>query len=250
MTMDGMFLALFLFAAFIGGVTTGLAGFALALVVSGIWLHIITPIQTATLIVGYNLLTQGYAIWKLRHALSWRNVGPFIVGGAIVVPSGRRLLTHIDPMHLRTGLGGLLVAYSIYSLVGPAFEPVRSGIRADVGIGFLNGLLGGLTGLTGIIVTVWCQLRGWPKDVQRTVFQPVNLAAIVMSAISLSFAGAVTVETVKLHVLGLPLLLAAMWMGLRLYGKLDDAAVRKVLLVLLSVSGLALIVPAVIARGR
>jgi uncharacterized protein len=67
--MDGMVLGLFLFVTFIGGVTTGLAGFALALVVSGIWLHILSPIQTATLIVGYNLLTQSYAIWKLRHAL-------------------------------------------------------------------------------------------------------------------------------------------------------------------------------------
>jgi uncharacterized protein len=249
MTMDGMFLGLFLFAAFIGGVTTGLAGFALALVVSGIWLHIITPIQTATLIVGYNLLTQSYAIWKLRHALSWRNVWPFIVGGAIGVPIGTILLTYIDPMYLRTGLGGLLVAYSIYSLVRPAFKPVQAGVPADVGIGFLNGLLGGLTGLTGIIVTVWCQLRGWPKDVQRTVFQPVNLAAIVMSAVSLSFAGAVTAETVKLYVLGLPVLLAGMWTGLKLYGKLDDAAFRKVLLLLLLVSGLALIVPALISRG-
>ena len=121
MTMDGTFLGLFLSAAFIGGVTTGLAGFALALVVSGIWLHIITPIQTATLIVGYNLLTQGYAIWKLRHALSWRNVWPFIAGGAIGVPIGTILLTYIDPMYLRTGLGGLLVAYSIYSLARPSF---------------------------------------------------------------------------------------------------------------------------------
>jgi uncharacterized protein len=39
--MDAMTLGLFLFGSFIGGVTTGLAGFALALPVSGIWLHII-----------------------------------------------------------------------------------------------------------------------------------------------------------------------------------------------------------------
>jgi hypothetical protein len=43
-------------------VTSGLAGFAIDLVVSEIWLHVITPIQTATLIVGYGLLTQSYAI--------------------------------------------------------------------------------------------------------------------------------------------------------------------------------------------
>ena len=75
--MDGLFLALFLLATFIGGLTTGAAGFAMGLVVSGIWLRILTPIQTAILIAGYGLLTQSYGIWKLRHALSWRKVAPF-----------------------------------------------------------------------------------------------------------------------------------------------------------------------------
>jgi hypothetical protein len=70
--MDGMVLGLFLFATFIGGVTTGLAGFAMGLVVSSIWLHIPTPIQTAILIAGCGLGTQSYGIWKLRHALNWR----------------------------------------------------------------------------------------------------------------------------------------------------------------------------------
>ena len=241
--MDITVLGLFLLASFIGGVTTGLAGFALALVVSGIWLHIISPTQTVALIVAYNLVTQSYAIWKLRHALDWRRVAPFIVGGSVGVPIGTVALTYINPAYLRTGVGALLLLYSIYGLARPAFRPVQSGISSDIGIGFFNGLLGGLTGLTGIIVTVWSQLRGWPKDVQRTVFQPVNLAAIVVSAVSLTIAGAVTAETIKLYVVGLPAVLAGMWTGLKLYGKLDDAAFRKVLLLLLLVSGLALMAP-------
>ena len=74
------------------------------------------------------------------------------------------------------------------------------------------------------------------------------LAAIVVNAISLSVAGAVTAETVKLYLLGLPALLAGLWIGFALYGKLDDAAFRKVMLLLLLVSGLVLIVPASIFR--
>ena len=72
--MDGTILTLFVLATFLGGFVSGFSGFAMGIVVSGIWLHIITPIQTATLIAGYGLLTQGYGIWKLRHALNWRNV--------------------------------------------------------------------------------------------------------------------------------------------------------------------------------
>jgi uncharacterized membrane protein YfcA len=242
--MGDMVLGLFLLATFIGGVASGLTGFAMGVLLAGIWLHILTPIQTATLIVGYGLWTQGYAIWKLRRTLSWRKIAPFIVGGAVGVPIGAMLLTYVNPAYLRSGIGLLLVLYSSYNLARPAFKPVRSGVRADVGIGCVNGLLGGLTGLTGIVVTIWCQLRGWPKDVQRTVFQPVNLATIVMSAISLSIAGAVTAETVKIYLLGLPLLLAGLWIGFKLYGKLDETAFRKVMLLFLLVSGFALIVPA------
>jgi uncharacterized protein len=242
--MDGTVLGFFLLATFLGGLTSGLAGFAMGLVVSGIWLHILTPIQTATLIVGYGLVTQSYGIWTLRHALDWRKAAPFVIGGAIGVPIGAMLLlTYINPAHLRTGVGGLLVLYSAYSLARPALKPVQSTVPADAGIGFLNGMLGGLTGLTGIVVAIWCQLRGWPKDVQRTVFQPVNLAAMLMSGVSLSIAGAVTAYTIKLYLLGLPFLLAGLWSGFRLYGKLDDAAFRKVILLLLLVSGMTLIVP-------
>ena len=52
-----------------------------------------------------------------------------------------------------------------------------------------------------------------------------------------------TAELVRLYVYGLPALAFGMWIGLRLYGHLDDAAFRKVILVLLLLSGLVLIVP-------
>jgi hypothetical protein len=46
-----------------------------------------------------------------------------------------------------------------------------------------------------------------------------------------------------LYFLGLPFMLAGLWSGFKLYGKLDDAAFRKVILILLLLSGLTLTVP-------
>jgi uncharacterized membrane protein YfcA len=210
-------------------------------IVSGIWLHIITPIQTTTLVVGYGLCTQGFGVWKLRHALRWRMIAPFIVGGTLGVPIGTLLLTYIDPAYLRSGVGVLLVVYGIYGLVQPALRPIPAGVAADGAVGFVNGVLCGLTGLPGFIITIWCQLRGWSKDVQRAVFQPVMLAAMAATAIALGVSGAVTVEIAKLYLLGLPAMLGGLWLGFRLYGRLDDAAFRKVILGLLLAAGLALI---------
>src|SRR4030088_2540977 len=114
--MDAVVLGLFLIGAFIGGFASGLAGFAMGFVVSGIWLHVITPVQTTALIVGRGLWTQGYGVWKLRHTLNWRSVAPFIIGGTIGVPIGTMLLTYIDPAYLRSGVGLLLVIYGSYGL--------------------------------------------------------------------------------------------------------------------------------------
>jgi uncharacterized membrane protein YfcA len=241
--MDGVVLGLFLFAAFLGGFASGLAGFAMGFVVSGIWLHIITPVQTTALVVGYGLLTQGYGVWKLRRSLAWGKIAPFVIGGAVGVPIGTLLLTFMEAAWLRSGVGVLLVLYGIYGLAQPKLRPLAAGTAADAGVGLANGVLAGLTGLPGFIITIWCQLRGYPKDVQRAVFQPVMLAAIVMNVISLGIAGVFTAEVGKLYLIGLPAMGAGLLAGFKLYGRLDDAAFRKVILVLLVIAGLGLIPP-------
>ncbi len=242
--MDGYNLPLFVLATFLGGFISGFSGFAMGLVVSGIWLHIITPVQTAALIAGYGLLTQGYGILKLRQALDWRNVWPLTLGTAIGIPIGVLLLTLINPLYLRLGFGILLMLYAVYSLTRPAIKPMEIGSAADVAIGFFNGLLGGLTGLGGVISTISCQLRGWSKDKQRAVFQPVLFAAFVIISIAQGVAGNFTPETLRLYGLGLPFMIAGIWIGFKLYGKIDDEMFRKAVLVLLLLSGFSLIVSA------
>lgn len=233
---------LFLFATFAAALVAGLAGFAFGLVAAAIWLHILTPLQTATLIIAFGLVVQGVAVWKLRHALDWKRLSPFILGGAIGVPLGVAFLGWADPKHLRAGVGVVLVLYSLYGLLRPAMKPiVAGGAFADAGVGFLNGILGGTTGLAGILVTIWCGLRGWPKDVQRAVFQPAAVAIFAMSALWLGAKGSVSGDVLKLFLIGLPVLLAGTWIGLKLYGRIDETGFRRLVLVLLFVSGVVLI---------
>ena len=242
--MDGFppDLPLFLVATFAGALVAGLSGFAFGIVAASIWLYILTPLQTATLIIAFGLIVQGYSVWKLRRALDWRRLWPFIVGAAIGAPVGVTILTWANPAHVKAGVGGLLVLYSLYALFRPAMNPVKGGgAAADAGIGFLNGVLGGMTGFAGILVIIWCGLRGWPKDVQRTVFQPVAVAIFLMSALWIGAKGAITAETIKLFLIGLPALLVGTWLGLKLFGRLDEAAFRKVVLILLLASGIVLI---------
>ena len=235
-------IVLFLGATFVAALVAGLAGFAFGLVAAAVWLHILTPLQTATLIIALGLVVQGYAVWKLRQALVWERIVPMVVGAAVGVPLGAMMLATANPQYLRNATGVVLVLFSLYGLLRPAMKPVTAGgIPADVGVGFLNGLLGGATGFAGIIATIWSQLRGWPKDQQRAVFQPVGVATFVMSALWLGGQGSISREVIWLFILGLPVLLAGTWAGLKLYGRLDEAQFRVVVLVLLLASGVVLL---------
>jgi uncharacterized membrane protein YfcA len=243
--MDGFSieLPLFLLATFAGALVAGLSGFAFGLVAASIWLYILSPLQTATLIIAFGLIVQGYSVWKLRRALDFGKLWPFVLGAAIGVPVGVSVLTWANPSHVRMGVGALLVLYSLYAYFRPAIPPVtQGGAAVDASVGFLNGVLGGITGLAGILVTIWCGVRGWPKDVQRTVFQPVAVAIFLMSALWIGGKGAITADTIKLFLIGLPALLAGTWLGLKLFGRIDEATFRKIVLALLFVSGVVLII--------
>jgi uncharacterized membrane protein YfcA len=242
--MDGfpLELPIFLVATFAGALVAGLSGFAFGLVAASIWLYILTPVQTATLIIAFGLIVQGYSVWKLRRALDWKKLWPFLAGAALGVPAGVTILTWANPAHVRMGVGVFLILYSLYAFFRPALKPVTGGgVAADAGVGFLNGVLGGMTGLAGILIVIWSGLRGWPKDQQRTVFQPVAVAIFLMSALWLGVKGAIALDTIKLFVIGLPVLIAGTWLGLKLYGRLDEASFRKVVLVLLLASGVVLL---------
>ncbi len=242
--MDGfpLDLTIFLVATFAGALVAGLSGFAFGIVAASIWLFILTPLQTATLIIAFGLIVQSFSVWKLRHALDWSKLWPFLLGAAIGVPAGVAILTWADPSHVRSGIGVFLVIFSLYALLRPAMRPVTAGgAAADAGVGFLNGVLAGITGLAGILVTIWCGLRGWPKDQQRAVFQPAAVAIFAMSAAWLGAKGAVSPDTIRLFLFGLPVLLAGTWLGMKLYGHLDETTFRKVVLVLLLASGAVLI---------
>jgi len=242
--MDGLplELPLFLFATFAGAFVAGLSGFAFGLIAASLWLYILTPLQSATLIVAFGLIVQGYSVWKLRHALDWQKLWPFVFGAALGVPVGVTLLTWSDPRGVKIAVGIFLVLYSVYAFFRPSLKlPATDGAAIDAAVGFLNGTLGGLTGLAGILVTIWCGLRGWPKDVQRTIFQPVAVAVFLMTAIWLGVKETVTAETIRLFLIGLPCLIAGTWLGLKLFGRIDETMFRKIVLALLFASGAILI---------
>jgi uncharacterized membrane protein YfcA len=236
--------AIFLFSTFAAALVSSLAGFAFAPIVAAIWLHILTPVETVTLIAGFGLIVQSIGVWKFRHALDWGRLAPFLIGALLGIPLGVAILRWADVQQVKMAVGIILVLFSLYSLMRPSLAPVRGGGKLlDGVVGFVNGVLAGVAGIPGILVVMWTTLRRWPSDAQRIVFQSLALASFAMIALLLGGSGAITAETVKLFFLGLPALFAGIWLGLRLYGRLNQDNFRRIVLVLLLLAGVLLVIP-------
>jgi uncharacterized membrane protein YfcA len=244
--MDGfpaLDLTLFAFGTFAAAFVTGLAGFAFGIVAAAVWLHFLAPAQAAALIVAFGLIVQGVSVWKLRRAIKWPRLLPFLIGGVIGVPIGGELLRWTAPGDLRVAVGAILTLFSLYNLLRPSLaSAARTGAVADGAVGVLNGVIGGATGLAGIAAVIWCSLRGWPPAEQRAVFQPSGVAIFAMTALWLGSTGMIGPDTLTLFLIGLPALAVGTWAGLKLFGKLDDQAFRRIVLVLLLISGLSLVI--------
>src|SRR5262249_54044652 len=112
-------LALFIGGAFAAAFVTGLAGCAIAIVAAAVWLHVMTPAQATPLIVAYGLIVQGVSVWKLRRAIVWQRLLPFLIGGVIGVPLGAELLRYAAPAHLPIAIAPIPVLFPLRTSFPP-----------------------------------------------------------------------------------------------------------------------------------
>jgi uncharacterized protein len=228
--------------AFVAAFASGLAGFAFALVASATFLHLRDPIDATPLVLAASLLAQCFSIFSLRASIDWKRLMPFLVGGALGIPLGVMLLAAIAPEPLKQAVGLFLIAYAAFKfLAGPA-PPIAAGGRPlDALVGFLGGILGGLAGLSGALPTIWAGLRGWAKDAQRAVYQPYIFAMQSAALLALLSQDAIGPQAVADFWRCLPAVALGVWLGLKLYRKIDDRQFNRIVLALLLASGVGLV---------
>jgi uncharacterized membrane protein YfcA len=174
----------------------------------------------------------------------WRGNPVLIAGGALGILPALYLLQHIDARTFRIGFGLFLAAYAATMLFLPAIAAVRDapGRLRDAAVGFGGGLIGGLTAMPGALPAIWCDLRGMPKDQRRGLVQPFVVAMQVFAlALMLSHNGLPAMPVAHLT-FALPALFAGTALGVVLFGKVNDARFRHIVLAVLLVAGLTLVV--------
>jgi len=235
--------ALLVFAgALLGGLVNGLTGFGTSMTAMPIWAHVLPPVLASPLSVVCSITGQLQTLPAIWHAIDFRRLWPFVLGGLLGVPLGALMLPGIDAAVFKVVIGVLLVAGCGFLLLhGARAAWTRGGRGADAGVGFAGGVLGGLAGMSGLAPTLWAELRGWEKDARRAVFQGYNLTILAFALASQALAGLVTAELARLLLLALPATIAGAWAGRRLYARLDTRRFSKVVLAVLLVAGMVLI---------
>src|SRR6202022_3840894 len=193
-----------------GGFVQGLSGFAFGLVSMAFWAWALTPQLAAPMVVFGSLLGQIRPLGTIRRGFDARRAAPFVAGGLLGMPLGVALLHHLDPVFFKLAIGGFLVVYCPAMLAAGGLPRVEAGGRAaDAASGFAGGIMGGLAGMAGPAPHLWGTRGGGGQ------FPPVAPAMLIPNLI-----------------------------GARLYSRVTETTFRRLVLALLSCTGIAMLAAA------
>jgi uncharacterized membrane protein YfcA len=234
--------------AVLAGFVQGLSGFAFGLVAMSVWAWTLEPQLAAVLALFGALTGQVIAAVTVRRSFDKGVLWPFLLGGLMGVPFGVWLLPHLDLVVFKLCLGVLLVLWCPAMLMSQHLPKVAFGGRVADGVaGAIGGAMAGIGGFSGTIPTLWCTLRGFQRDTQRAVIQNFNLSMLLVAFGIHLFSGNIGRAVVPL--LGVVALAVAVpvLLGARMYIGISEVAFRKIVLGLLTASGVALLASAVSA---
>jgi uncharacterized protein len=236
--------AILAIAAILFGLVSGFAGFAGSAASGAVLLHFFEPQLAVPLMMLCSIGSQTLSLAALRRFIVWSEVTPLLFGGALGVPLALGVLLLSDAQSFRIGFGVFIAVYALYMLLCRASQRVVDGMAPskEVALGFTGGFIGGLTAMPGAIPAIWCDLRGLPKERQRTIVQPFTLLMQVW-AVAVLFAGYGPVDERLLSytIFSLPIVLTGTLIGFAMFGRIDQARFRLVLLLLLLISGCSML---------
>jgi uncharacterized membrane protein YfcA len=240
-------LALFIAGAVTAAFVQGLSGFAFGLTAMSFWVWGIDPRFSAVMVVFGSIVGQIVALFSIRQPFFPKTLFPYLAGGLAGIPLGVFVLPLLNTTLFKLCFGFFLVFWCTAMLLAPRLPPLRNtGILADALIGAAGGFLGGIGGFSGVVPTLWCTLRKLEKDSQRTIVQNFNLSALSVTLIVYAARGMLTRQIFSFMPLVAAVVLFPSILGARIYLSLDQRAFRRIVLILLCLSGLAMIFAAVL----
>lgn len=218
----------------------GITGFGSGLIAIPL-LALFLPLTVVVPMVGLldYIASSGHGM-RHRQAIVWREILPllpFTLAGVLVA---LYLFQTVDGELLRTILGGFILCYAVYSLLG--LGPQQQGSRLwAIPAGSLGGMVGTLFGTGGPFYVIYLRLRHLDKQAFRATIAMVFLIDGSSRLIGYFASGFYHAQTIVLVALALPIMVLGMYLGGHVHTSLSPQAFARGIGVLLIGSGLALI---------
>jgi len=245
MTLTTLQLALLAAGAAAGGAIFGVIGFAYGIVISIFIHHGFAAADVVFIVVAGALVLNVGMLPKFAREIRWRAALPYVVGATLGLPLGLWLLSTLDARTIRIFVGVLVAAYGLFALRQQSREPFRiagaHGKALDITIGFVGGVIGGVSGLGPLVPGVWFGLRGFNKVEQRALTTPFGLWVQGLMVAWLLAGGFVSRAAIEGLAVATPIMLVAAYLGLRLFDRLSTSTFQRSV-VLLAIGGAVLLV--------
>lgn len=224
-----------MFLIFIGSFVQSAIGFGLAIVTAPL-LFLISPDYVPAPIVMVGLFLSIINAYKHKANVSFRGLGYAFLGRIPGSVMGGVLLYYVDAKLLSLWIGVVVLLAVAISLLPLRIEPNNS--RMTIA-GFFSGLFGTSSGIGGPPMALLLQH-------QEANLIRANLSAffVVSSVISLAVqvpAGHMSLNHLSLTLPLLPASVMGYLIAMKVVDKIDKSTIRKVSLVMCSVSGIAAI---------
>jgi uncharacterized membrane protein YfcA len=236
-------LAAILVGVFLGAIVSGFSGFAFSAVAGAVLIHVVEPHKTIPLMMGCSIVAQILTMITLRRSVRFAFSPILLASGLFGVGLAVTLVAYFNGQTLRWLFGAFLAAYSTYLLIRtPTSRVSLAGPYSQGLVGTLGGAVGVLTAMPGAVPSIWCELRGYTKEQQRGTVQPFIIGMQVFALILFAQSPIGLPDTLLSDLLiALPPLFLGIWIGALAFQKVDGQVFRKSILLLLLISGLAML---------
>jgi hypothetical protein len=202
------------FVIFLATLSRSTLGFGESLVAVPLLALRLPVTVAAPLVVLVSVLVAGAIIVQDHRKIEVRSAAGLLTAALAGIPCGLLLLTAVGDRAVKMILGAIIIAFSVYSLVGKS----RVHLEDDrwtwlLACGFFSGVLGGAYGMNGPPLAVYGALRRWSPQRFRATLQGYFLPASFLGLIGYAVVGVWQHTVTRYCVLSLPGVMAAILIG-------------------------------------
>jgi uncharacterized membrane protein YfcA len=220
-------------------VVRGLSGFGSSMIGIGALSILLPPARVVPAFLAIELLTTAHLLPGVWRRVDWRSLRWVVVGSALATPAGLQLLAGMDPDPMRLLVSLCLMIIAVLMLGGWAqrLAPRQApGALGALSAGMASGLLNGAAGIGGPPAIVFY------FSTTGTAVSRASLIAYFLftDLYALAWAGGKGLlgsAAWPLILVALPFSLAGVWLGQRMYLRLDDGRLRHLIWSLLALLG-------------